>query len=255
MFGFAKNSRYTNDKNQFPLVQLLLLSLVRISEPIAITSTFPYAWQLILHYNVGDRSNASFYSGLFISAFAFSECLSGFFWGALSDRIGRKPCLLIGCTGTALSLLIVGLAPNFWVALLGRILGGLLNGNMGVCQTMVGELVKRPEHERKFLRLLLHSRPRTLLTLCSSRLLYSPLRLVRRHRRRSSDRRLLCEPGCQLSDRLRRTRRIWQISISAPESHLHRFLAQRRRRWHSISGRDTPRHAKGPTRLRHMGGR
>jgi predicted MFS family arabinose efflux permease len=47
------------------------------------------------------------------------------------------------------SLLLVGLAPNFWVALLGRIIGGALNGNIGVIQTMVGELVKRPEHEPK----------------------------------------------------------------------------------------------------------
>jgi predicted MFS family arabinose efflux permease len=53
------------------------------------------------------------------------------------------------------SLLLVGLAPNLWVALLGRIIGGALNGNIGVIQTMVGELVKRPEHERKFQRLLL----------------------------------------------------------------------------------------------------
>ncbi len=48
-----------------------------------------------------------------------------------------------------LSMLIVGFSANFWVALLGRVLGGVLNGNMGVVQTMVGELVKRPEHERK----------------------------------------------------------------------------------------------------------
>lgn len=72
------------------------------------------------------------------------------FWGGLSDRIGRKPVLLLGCIGTAFSMVILGFAPNIWVALLGRAIGGLLNGNIGVIQTMVGELVTKPEHERKF---------------------------------------------------------------------------------------------------------
>ena len=71
------------------------------------------------------------------------------YWGGLSDRIGRKPVLLLGCAGTLLSLLVVGFAPNFWIALLGRVLGGVLNGNIGVIQTMVGELVTKPEHERE----------------------------------------------------------------------------------------------------------
>lgn len=73
----------------------------------------------------------------------------GMFWGGLSDRIGRKPVLLFGCFGTVASLLTVGFSTNFWIALAGRALGGLLNGNIGVIQTMVGELVTQPEHERK----------------------------------------------------------------------------------------------------------
>ena len=49
-----------------------------------------------------------------------------------------------------LSLLIVGLASNFWLALSGRVLGGFLNGTIGIVQTMVGELVTNPEHERTY---------------------------------------------------------------------------------------------------------
>ena len=55
----------------------------------------------------------------------------------------------MGCFGTVASLLIVGFSLNFWMALFGRFLGGALNGNIGVIQTMVAELVTNPKHERK----------------------------------------------------------------------------------------------------------
>ena len=87
---------------------------------------------------------------MLISAFALAESLTGMYWGGLSDIVGRKPVLLIGCLGTVLSLMIVGFASNIWVALAGRAIGGFLNGNIGVIQTMVAELVTKPEHERKF---------------------------------------------------------------------------------------------------------
>ncbi|KAJ5663782.1 hypothetical protein N7507_004513 [Penicillium longicatenatum] len=131
----------------FPTVQLFLLAICRVAEPIALTSIFPYSWVMVKDFHIGSENDSSFYAGILISAFSLAEALTGMFWGSLADRLGRKPILLSGCCGTMLSLFIVGLAPNFWVALAGRALGGALNGNIGVIQTMVGELVKRPEHE------------------------------------------------------------------------------------------------------------
>lgn len=128
----------------------IVLAIVRLAEPIALTSIFPYAWALVKKFKVGNEDDASFYAGLLISAFALAESLTGMYWGGLSDRIGRKPVLLAGCCGTMLSMIMVGFASNIWVALLGRALGGFLNGNIGVIQTMVGEMVTKKEHERKF---------------------------------------------------------------------------------------------------------
>ncbi|KJF60975.1 MFS transporter, variant [Coccidioides immitis RS] len=102
---------------------------------------------MVRDFEIGEKSSASFYAGILISAFSLAESLTGVFWGSLSDKVGRKPVLLFGCFGTMVSLLIVGFATNFWVALLGRVVGGVLNGNIGVIQTMVGELVKKPEYE------------------------------------------------------------------------------------------------------------
>lgn len=164
----TRQRRYPRDPSKFPVTQLFVLgesaptpnsqpasrpadllplALVRVAEPIALTSIFPYAWKLVLHYHATDERNAAFYAGILISAFALAEALTGMYWGGLSDRIGRKPVLLLGCAGTLLSLLVVGFAGNFWMALAGRALGGILNGNIGVIQTMVGELVHKPEHE------------------------------------------------------------------------------------------------------------
>jgi MFS family permease len=131
----------------------LHLALCRIAEPVALTSVFPYAYDFMQYLMGADTANAAFYAGVFIAVFSLAESLTGFWWGALSDRIGRKPVLLLGCGGTMISLFVLGFSSNIGMAVLGRALGGALNGNIGVVQTMVGEMVTRPEHERMFLLL------------------------------------------------------------------------------------------------------
>lgn len=101
--------------------------------------------------DIRGHEDASFYAGLLVSAFAMAEASTAMIWGRISDTYGRKPIVLFGLVGVALSSLIFGFAKRYWVALLARVVGGLLNGNVAVMQTMVAEMVKRPEHERELL--------------------------------------------------------------------------------------------------------
>ncbi|KAI1738876.1 MFS general substrate transporter [Xylaria scruposa] len=132
----------------FPRRQMLVLAICRICEPIAFMGIFPYVYFMIEDFHVTeDASRISFYAGLVTSAFTFAEFSTGLLWGRLSDKIGRKPVILTGLAGTALSVLVFGFAPNLTVALMARAIGGLLNGNMGVLSTMIAELITVKEYQ------------------------------------------------------------------------------------------------------------
>lgn len=90
-------------------------------------SIFPYAYFMVEDFGI-PQEKVSMYVGMVTSSFAFAECISGIFWGRLSDRIGRKTVLLGGLFGTGLSMILFGFARNLPMALVARALGGLLNG-------------------------------------------------------------------------------------------------------------------------------
>ncbi|KAJ9615875.1 hypothetical protein H2200_001952 [Cladophialophora chaetospira] len=134
--------------DSFPFRQLGILAICRLCEPIAFMSIFPYAYRMIESFNITqDESQISVYAGMLITAFAFAEFSTGMIWGRVSDRIGRKPVLIMGLVGTALSMICFGFARTLPGAILARALGGLLNGNVGVLQTTVAELVTKKEHQ------------------------------------------------------------------------------------------------------------
>ncbi|KAI0159651.1 major facilitator superfamily domain-containing protein [Xylariaceae sp. FL1272] len=143
----ASTNKPAGDTPPFPLKQLTILAICRFSEPIAFNSILAYTYVMVKDLHGGDDTDASFYAGLLVSAYAVAEALTAIGWGALSDRYGRKPVVLFGLVGVAISSLIFGLAEQYWVALLARFVGGALNGNVAVMQTMVAEMVKVPEHE------------------------------------------------------------------------------------------------------------
>ena len=124
------------------------IAICRLSEPIAFMSIFPYIYYMIKSFHITDNEERiALYVGMTISAFAFAEAISSCIWGRISDKFGRKSILLCGLAGTGISMLLFGFATNIYVALLARALGGLLNGNIGVLQTTISEVVKNEAHK------------------------------------------------------------------------------------------------------------
>lgn len=130
----------------FPTKQLIIIGICRFSEPLAFNSILAYSYVMVQDLGIHER-DASFYSGLLVSAYAIAEAITAPLWGSISDVYGRKPVALIGLAGVAMSSIVFGMAGTFWVALLARFIGGALNGNVAIMQTMVAEMVKNPAHE------------------------------------------------------------------------------------------------------------
>lgn len=98
-------------------------------------------------------SNLSAADGEPASSFWAAQFVSTTVWGVVSDRYGRRQVLLVGLAGNALLLPVFGAARSLPLALAARSLCGLLNGNIGVVRTALGELAEQSgvvSHRRAF---------------------------------------------------------------------------------------------------------
>jgi len=136
-FGYASHPHSTGGNPQADADRHL--GLIRATEAIAWTSIVPYAFYMIRSFGVAEHEVA-FYAGALVGVFTFGEFLTGFLWARVSDKIGRKPTLLIGILCGLVAALVLGVARSVGVAIASRALGGILNPNVGMVQTCVGEV-------------------------------------------------------------------------------------------------------------------
>ena len=89
-----------------------------------------------LHFGIGVIAGFIISS---VAAFTVAQLLSAPMWGRFSDRVGRRPTLLIALTASGIAYLIFGFANSLWLLFLSRVVQGAGGGTVGVIQAYVAD--------------------------------------------------------------------------------------------------------------------
>jgi len=86
-----------------------------------------------LHFGIG------MIVAVIVAAYTLAQLLSASMWGRFSDRVGRRPTLLIALGASAIAYLIFGFAHSLMVLFLSRVVQGAGGGTVGVIQAYVAD--------------------------------------------------------------------------------------------------------------------
>lgn len=108
----------------------------------------PVLPKLIAGFVGGNMPDAALVIGIFATVWALMQFFASPMMGMLSDRVGRRPVILISNAVTALDYVIMALAPNLGWLFAGRVLSGIATANMTAASAYVAD-VTPPEKRAK----------------------------------------------------------------------------------------------------------
>jgi predicted MFS family arabinose efflux permease len=132
------------DKPKLPLQFWIVASISfinSVSFTIIIPTLYPYAMQFGL---------SDFEASLLTTAYSLSQFVGTPILGQLSDRLGRKPILVISLLGTVVSNLVAAIAGVPWLLFAARIFDGLTGGNNSVAQAVVSDITTPEQRTQAF---------------------------------------------------------------------------------------------------------
>ena len=141
-FDVAKKNRTPMPAGFWPIWTTVALDLVGFGIVVPILGRY------------AERYGASgFEVGLLFATFSLAQMVCAPFIGRLSDRIGRKPVIILSLVGTAIGSIITGAAGALWVLFLGRAIDGASGASVAVAQGAVIDIAP-PEQRARLIGLL-----------------------------------------------------------------------------------------------------
>lgn len=127
----------------------LLFILITVGmDATGIGIIFPVMPELLRGLTGADTATAALWGGLLATSFSVMQFLFGPLIGNLSDHVGRRPVLLVALAVMVVDYLIMALAPNVWVLLVGRIVAGIAAATLATANAYLAD-ISAPEDRAK----------------------------------------------------------------------------------------------------------
>lgn len=127
---------------------LVVILAAVVLDAIGIGLIFPILPALLRE--VGHVSDPSVLLGVMLALYSACQFLCAPVLGVLSDRFGRRPVLLMSLAGAAIDYVIMALAPELWLLVLGRAISGITAANMAVATAYITDISSEEERARRF---------------------------------------------------------------------------------------------------------
>jgi MFS transporter, DHA1 family, tetracycline resistance protein len=128
---------------------LAFIFLVVLIDVLAFGLVIPVLPHLVTEFT-GSEAGAALWIGIFGTVFAAIQFVSAPIQGALSDRYGRRPVILLSCLGLGLDFMIMALAPSLWWLLLARVFSGVFSASFSTANAYVADITPPELRARRY---------------------------------------------------------------------------------------------------------
>src|ERR1700674_251474 len=117
---------------------------------LALGIIVPVLPKLVVDFLAGDTARAAEIYGIFGTAWALMQFLFSPLHGALSDRFGRRPVILISNFGLGLDYVVMALAPNLWWLFAGRVISGISAASISTAYAYIADVTPSELRSARF---------------------------------------------------------------------------------------------------------
>ena len=125
------------------------IMLAVLIDMAAIGVIIPVLPVLVASFSANQADQAYWY-GVVAVAFGMANFLGSPLLGALSDRSGRRPVLLLGFMGLGISFFGIALTDTLWGLIVVRTLGGVMQGNIAIANAYVADISSPEQRAKRF---------------------------------------------------------------------------------------------------------
>jgi len=129
---------------------LAFIFVTVLIDVLAFGVIIPVLPHLVQTFVGGDTSTAAYWTGAFAFAFSLVQFFSAPIQGALSDRYGRRPVILVSCLGLGLDFIFMALAPSLAWLFVGRIISAATSASFTTANAYIADVTAPEERAKSF---------------------------------------------------------------------------------------------------------